>query len=120
MAAENQVVIDSVFDWTILSVKNEDDFTEKRHSGRSQSRRHSNNRPLVATTGLTHTQRKKKRANSLHPRANVGYLPLQPAIELSENSSYNGSEELEESTLKTAKLPAIDRARLPSETSEPS
>lgn len=117
MAAENQVVIDSVFDWTILAVRNEDDFTEKRPKERSKTRRHSNTRPLVTTT-LTNTRRKKKRAESLHPRANIGYLPLQPVCDLSENSSYNGSEERDDSTLKTAKLPVINRARLPSETME--
>jgi len=116
MAVENQVVMDSVFDWTVL-VRTEDDFTEKRQRERSQNRRHSQNRPLVASV-LPNTRRKKKRAHSLHPRADIGFLPSQPVRDLSENSSYNGSEERDESTLKTAKLPVINRARLPSEAME--
>ena len=118
LAAENQVIIDDVFDWKAAGVRTEDDYTEKRPRGRSQTRRHS--RPLVSTAS-TRTRSQHKRTLTLHPKANVGYLPLQPVCELSENSSYNGSDSvLTDSTFKTAKLPVINRARLTSDSDPPS
>ena len=126
VAEEYHFVLDSVFDWMVISMRSEDHALTSRRSTQSRHRSVGRHATLASDSQTNSLQssgvrRKKKRSESLHKKTFNSVIhdsikPEQPCVDStsSEQSSYDGSDDGEDESTQKANLPAINRQRLPS------